>query len=210
MIWFLLLLSFMCPLMSMDRNKNKKKLFTYSLPNPLRRSNPDKPDLPALSFHATPMEFQEIASKSDSFAHHVQDESIDLAPEVQHLFNTVQYVEHHKKSTLSDDDIAKVLQSHIEGCEIKLNLELSKLKDIESNATVDNILELDLVAKKIKILSRELMTLSHAHHLHNIYVTKKRIDDITRRQMNSRLQPLFAELEAAKKQLESKEKKITP
>lgn len=211
MIWFLLLLSLINPLIAMGTDKDKKKkLFTYSLPNLLRRSDPDKPNFPVFDVQATPMQFEQIKYMSDTFATHVQRESVDLEAEVQHTFNKIQLTAHGKKPSLSDDDIAKQLQSQIDDCKTKLNYELLKLKIIEKSSDDKKDLELDYIERKIKSLSHELMMLSHTQQLHNIHINKKRIETVIRQRMKVRLQPLFADLDAAVTKQAAEKSKITP
>lgn len=199
-MWVLLFLSLFSPIIGMGTQSNKKKIkFNYSLANAFNRSDPDKPDFPIFTMQATPMQFERIKTMSDTFAHHVQDESVDLDAQVQHLFNKLQFVEHHKKPSQSHEDITRLLQIQIKECRNKLLEAFAELTDIETGSG-NKYTHLDLLEKKIVALSREFMTLSHTHQLHCLYTTKKRIEKVKQRQMKTRLQSLFYLLEMSKEQ----------
>jgi hypothetical protein len=206
MIWFILLLSFLIPINGMDRTrKSKRGKLAYTLPNAFRPKDPDKPDLPAYTFQVMPRQFDQIETMSDSFAHHIQDESTYLEADVQDLFNKMQHAGHNKKPTKSHEEIAQSLQAQVDACRKKLSRTMSELSNLESRQDDEKYLKLDLLEKEIISLSRELMTLSHTRQLHRLYTTKKRIEKVTRQRMNIRLQSLFSLLESTKKQLEDAE-----
>lgn len=201
MIWFILFLSFLSPIAGMghQRRANKRKL-TYTLPNAFRPKDPDKPELSAYTFQVMPRQFDQISTMSDSFAHHIQDESTYLEADVQNLFNKMQHAGHNKKPTKSHEEIAQSLQAQVEACRKKLSQTLSELSNLESRQDDEKYLKLDLLENEIISLSRELMTLSHTRQLHRLYTTKKRIEKVTRQRMNIRLQSLFSLLESTKEQ----------